>query len=67
VTQDSGRGAPMSPAWRWSVPVAGYRLLSAIVEGPGGNVFVKFTGPAKTVVANQQKFEQLLASFQPDR
>jgi hypothetical protein len=47
--------------------VAGYRLLGAIVEGPGGNVFIKFTGPTKTVAANQQKFEQLLASFQPDK
>jgi hypothetical protein len=43
----------------------GYRLLGAIVEGPRGNVFVKFTGPAKTIAANQPKFEQLLASFQP--
>ena len=24
-----------------------YRLLGAIVEGPGGNVFIKFTGPPK--------------------
>jgi hypothetical protein len=37
--------------------------LGAIVEGPGGNVFVTFTGPAATVAANQQKFEQLLNSF----
>lgn len=47
--------------------VAGYRLLGAIVEGQGGNVFVKFTGPAKTVTANAQKFEQLIASFQPEK
>ncbi len=39
-----------------------YRLLGAIVEGPGGNVFFKFTGPAKTVAANQPKFEALLNS-----
>jgi hypothetical protein len=39
-----------------------YRLLGAIVEGPGGNVFFKFTGPAKTIAANQPKFEQLLNS-----
>jgi hypothetical protein len=45
-------------------PAAGYRLLAAIVEGPGGNVFVKCTGPTKTIAANQQKFEQLLSSFQ---
>jgi hypothetical protein len=41
-----------------------YRLLGAIVEGPGGNVFLKFTGPMKTIAANQAKFEQLLTSFQ---
>jgi hypothetical protein len=55
----SGMGGPM--AKQSAKP--GYRLLGAIVEGPGGNVFVKFTGPAKTIAANQQKFEQLLASF----
>lgn len=56
----SGMGGPTAPG----KPVAGYRLLGAIVEGPGGNIFLKFTGPAKTVAANQPKFEQLLASFQ---
>jgi hypothetical protein len=56
----SGMGGPMAPQ-RTSKP--GYRLLGAIVEGPEGNVFVKFTGPARTVAANQQKFEQLLNSF----
>jgi len=59
----SGMGGPMAP----SQPVQGYRLLGAIVEGPGGNVFVKFAGPAKTVAANQAKFEQLLASFDKDK
>ena len=42
---------------------SGYRMLGAIVENPGGNIFLKFTGPAKTVTANQAKFEQLLTSF----
>jgi hypothetical protein len=41
-------------------------MLAAIVENPGGNLFVKFTGPSKTVAANEQKFEQLLASFQKE-
>jgi hypothetical protein len=41
---------------------SGYRLLGAIVEGPGGNIFFKFTGPAKTIAANQPKFESLLSS-----
>jgi hypothetical protein len=60
----SGMGGPMAAS---SAPVPGYRLLGAIVAGPGGNMFVKFTGPAKTVAANQQKFELLLSSFQPDK
>jgi hypothetical protein len=60
----SGMGGPMVPS-HGSVP--DYRLLGAIVEGPGGNVFVKFTGPALTIAANRRKFEQLLASFQPDK
>jgi hypothetical protein len=59
----SGMGGPMATGK--SVP--GYRLLGAIVEGPGGNIFLKFTGPARTVSANQAKFDQLGASFQPDR
>jgi hypothetical protein len=59
----SGMGGPMAP----SKPVTGYRLLGAIVEGPGGNVFVKFSGPAKTVAANRQKFDQLLASFDKEK
>ena len=48
---------PMAPA---AVRKPGYRLLGAIVEGPGGNVFFKFTGPAKTVAAAQPQFEALL-------
>lgn len=57
----SGMGGPMAPSQK---VVPGYRLLGAIVEGPGGNIFVKCTGPLKTIAANEQKFEQLLASFQ---
>ena len=60
----SGMAGPTAAAQR---TVAGYRLLGAIIEAPAGNVFVKLTGPARTIAANQQKFEQLLASFQPDR
>jgi len=60
----SGMGGPMAAS---SSTVQGYRLLGAIVAGSGGNIFVKLTGPAKTIAANQQKFEQLLASFQPDK
>lgn len=59
----SGLGGPMASG----APVPGYRLLGAIVEGPGGNIFIKFTGPANTIGANQLRFEQLLASFQADK
>ena len=57
----SGIAGPTATA---PVRVSGYRLLGAIVESPHGNVFVKFTGPAKTIAANQPKFQQLLDSFE---
>jgi len=60
----SGMGGPMTGE---KTVKPGYRLLGAIVDGPGGNVFLKFTGPAKTIAANQQKFEQLLASFDKEQ
>jgi hypothetical protein len=60
----SGMGGPM--AAQKSVK-SGYRLLGAIVEGQGGSVFFKFTGPAKTVAANQKKFEQLLESIDKEK
>jgi len=59
----TGMGGPMAA----SKPVAGYRLIGAIVEGPGGSVFFKLTGPTKTIAAQQKNFEQLLASIQPDK
>jgi len=58
----TGMGGPMASAVQKN-----YRLLGAIVEGPGGNVFIKFTGPAKTVVDSQAKFEQFLNSFDKDK
>jgi len=60
VTGDySGMGGPMAGG---GAAKSGYRMLGAIVEGPSGNVFFKFTGPAKTIAANQPKFELLLGS-----
>lgn len=56
----SGMGGPLATS---SSLAKDYRLLGAILVNPGGNIFLKFTGPAKTVTANQQKFDQLLASF----
>jgi hypothetical protein len=55
----TGMGGPMMKA-KTSQP--GYRMLGAIVEGPEGSVFFKFTGPARTVAANQKAFEPMVAS-----
>lgn len=60
----TGMGGPMTGG---STPVPGYRLIGAIVEGSGGSVFFKLTGPAKTIAAQQKNFEQLLASIQADK
>jgi hypothetical protein len=60
----TGMGGPMMSG---SKPAAGYRLIGAIAEGPGGSVFFKLTGPAKTIAAQQKHFEQLLASIQVDK
>ena len=59
----TGMGGPMGGG----KPAAGYRLIGAIVEGPGGSVFFKLTGPAKTIAAQQKNFELLLASIQVDK
>jgi hypothetical protein len=59
----TGMGGPMATE---HTELKGYRLLGAIVEGPGGNVFLKFTGPDKLVAANRQKFKQMVESFQKE-
>ncbi|MFN0087174.1 MAG: hypothetical protein ACKVX9_17430 [Blastocatellia bacterium] len=46
-----------------SGPKGGYRLLGAIIETPGGEVFFKMTGPAKTMAAAQPEFQSLLKSL----
>ena len=60
----SGMGGPMAQS---KTVQHNYRLLGAIVEGPDGNVFIKFTGPAETVTARQPEFEQLLNSFDKEK
>jgi hypothetical protein len=58
-------GGPVTAAQR---TLPDYRLLGAVVEGArGNNIFIKLTGPAKTVAANREKFEALLDSFQVDK
>ena len=44
----------------------GYRMLSAIVQGPQGMVFFKFTGPAATVKGATKDFDALLSSMHTD-
>ena len=46
----TGMGGPMMASKEVK---PGYRMLAAMVETPQGNVFFKFTGPAKTVAANR--------------
>ena len=80
IDKRTGRGVPITvidatgtytgmggPVMGGSKPASGYRLVGAIVEGPGGSVFFKLTGPAKTIAAQQKNFEQLLASIQVDK
>ena len=67
VVDSSGAYTGMGGPFAASKPVPGYRLLGAIVEAPGGTVFFKLTGPAKTIAAQEKAFNQLLATIQPDK
>lgn len=42
-----------------------YRMLGVIVSSDAGAVFVKLTGPADLVAANQTQFDAFCASLQP--
>jgi hypothetical protein len=59
----TGMGGPMAAS---KSVQSNYRLLGAIVEQAEGNVFIKFTGPAKTMAAHEAEFEQFLNSFQKE-
>jgi hypothetical protein len=41
----------------------GFRMLGAIVEAPAGAVFFKFTGPAKTVAAQEAAFQGMIKAI----
>ena len=43
------------------------RKLKVIRRGDAVTIFIKCTGPLKTMSVNQPKFEQLLSSFQPEK
>ena len=55
--------APGGPMMQSTGKRTGYRLLGAIVEAPGGNVFFKLTGPAGTIGAAQAELDALVASI----
>ena len=40
----------------------GYKMLGAIVTAPEGNVFIKFTGPEKTIDAASKEFNDMINS-----
>jgi len=60
----TGMGGPTAQA---GPAIPGYRMLGAVVEGPQGSIFFKFTGPAKTIAANQEAFDKMLESLGPVR
>lgn len=57
----SGMGGPMA---KEHPKKAGYKLVGAIVDAPEGLIFFKFTGPVKTVDANQPAFRKMVESVQ---
>jgi hypothetical protein len=55
--------APSGPMMQSQGSRPNYKLLGAIVEGPGGLVFFKCTGPAATMAAAEKAFDALIASL----
>ena len=56
--------ASMGPMFQsGAVKKPGYKMLGAIIEAPDGNVFVKLTGPEKTVLDAEGEFQGFLNSL----
>ncbi len=55
---ESQGGGPFAPGPVVELP--GYRMLAAIVQTPGANYFIKFTGPEKTVAAQAEAFRKMI-------
>ncbi len=55
--------APGGPMMQSQGKRDNYRLLGAIVAAPEGSVFFKLTGPAKTVSAAENEFEEMIGSI----
>lgn len=47
--------------------VSGYRMLGAVVEGPGGPWYFQMLGPAATVGEAKADFDALVRSLEPHR
>ena len=59
-------GSYLAPSGPMMMPTGkkdNFKLQGAIVEGPQGSVFFKFTGPAKTVDAASREFDALVGSM----
>lgn len=63
VEVDGDYLAPSGPMMESSGTKKGWMLKGAIVEGPNGNVFFKFTGPKKVLEASSKDFDGMLASL----
>ena len=55
--------APSGPMMESSGSKKGWMLKGAIVEGPNGNIFFKFTGPKAALEASAKEFDGMLASL----
>ena len=55
--------APAGPMMQSTGKKENFRLLGAIVEGPEGMVFYKFTGPAKSVTEAEGEFNAMVESI----
>lgn len=55
--------APSGPQMQSTGKKENFRLLGAIVEGPQGSVFFKFTGPAKTISDAEGEFNAIVESL----
>ena len=55
----AGTGPPLG--------VSGFRMLGAVVEGPGGPWFIEMLGPARTVGAAKADFDALTGALDPHR
>jgi hypothetical protein len=55
------KARPMDPGP--GEPRANYRMLAVVFETPGGNYYLKLTGPAKTVEGAKKPFEGWIKNF----